>query len=67
MCGGERREGKNLALHVLVSSSSVLVHVFNQGMVISSQFEANETDFSQNGAKSTDLGILDLLHYLINF
>ena len=67
MCGWERREGATLALHVLVSSSSVLVHAFSQGMVISSQSEANEIDFNQNEAKSTDLGILDLLHYLINF
>ena len=67
MCGGERREGTTLSFHVLSSSSLVSIHAFSQGMAISSESESNEIDFSQNEAKSTDLGILDLLHYLINF
>ena len=32
-------------------------HAFSQGMGTLGQFEADETDFSQIGAKSTDLGI----------
>ena len=57
MCGGERKEGATLDLHDLVKLLFIPDHAFNQGMGTLGQSEADETDFSQIGAKSTDLGI----------
>ena len=41
----------------MLSSSSVLIHAFSQGMGTPSKSEGDETDFSQIGANPTDLGI----------
>ena len=53
----EREGGRNPQTWVSqLSSSSALINAFSQGMTTPSQSEADETDFNQIGAKSTDLG-----------
>ena len=56
-CGGERKEGTTLDLYEPVKLLFSPDHAFNQGMGTPGQSEADETDFSQIRAKSTDLGI----------
>ena len=49
-------EGATLDLHEPVKLLFSPHHAFSQGVGNLGQSEANETDFSQNIAKSTDLG-----------
>ena len=57
MCGGEKKEGATLDLPEPVKLLFIPHHAFSQGVGTPGQTEANETDFGQNGANSTDLGI----------
>ena len=53
----ERERGRMPQTYVSqLSSSSALINAFSQGMTTLGQSEANETDFNQIEAKSTDLG-----------
>ena len=56
-CGGEKKEGTTLDLHEPVKLLFSPHHAFSQGVGTPGQTKANETDFSQNETKSTDLGI----------
>ena len=52
----ERERAQFPRLHAIITLYSAQISSFYQGMVISSQSQVDETDFSQIGENTDDLG-----------